>query len=116
LGAGKTVLAKGLCEGFGYTGNVTSPSYSLLNIYEAQFPIYHFDLYRLENAADLEDIGFSDYLYNGRGTSIVEWSDRVPGALPPESLEFNLRILGENKRQISIRFPESCYGGLGQSI
>ncbi len=78
LGAGKTIFAKGLAAGLGMKGYhlVCSPSFTILNIYEARFPIYHFDLYRLEESADILDLGWEDYL--DRGVVIVEWGDRIP--------------------------------------
>jgi tRNA threonylcarbamoyladenosine biosynthesis protein TsaE len=81
LGAGKTIFAKGIAAGLGLKDYhlVCSPSFTILNIYEARFPIYHFDLYRLEKDADILDLGWEDYL--DRGVVIVEWGERIPFAL-----------------------------------
>jgi tRNA threonylcarbamoyladenosine biosynthesis protein TsaE len=83
LGAGKTIFAKGLASGLGVkdTGQVTSPSYTILNIYQGKYPIFHFDLYRLESDAEIEDLGWEDYL--DRGVVVVEWGEKIRFALSP---------------------------------
>ena len=77
LGAGKTVFAKGVASGLGMkdTRRVCSPTFTIMNVYQAKFPIFHFDLYRLEQAADVLDLGWEDYLE--KGIVIVEWAERV---------------------------------------
>ncbi len=81
LGAGKTIFAKGIASGLGLEdhGLVCSPSFTLLNIYQAKFPVFHFDLYRLEKSDEIADLGLEDYL--DRGVIIVEWAERIPFAL-----------------------------------
>jgi len=77
LGAGKTVFARGIAAGLGI-GDVTevcSPSYVLINVYQARFPIYHIDLYRLQDEEEIEDLGWEDFL--GRGVVIVEWAEKL---------------------------------------
>lgn len=77
LGAGKTVFTKGFVQAMGGDSDqVRSPTFTLMNIYEASLPIYHFDLYRLESIDDLESIGFSEFA-RGEGISIIEWPDRI---------------------------------------
>ena len=77
LGAGKTIFAKGLASGLGVkdVGQVSSPSYTILNIYQGKFPIFHFDLYRLEKDAEILDLGWEDYL--DRGVVVVEWGEKI---------------------------------------
>jgi tRNA threonylcarbamoyladenosine biosynthesis protein TsaE len=77
LGAGKTCFAQGVARGLDIPEDepVTSPSYTLMNQYSGRLPLYHFDLYRLTGADDLEDLGFSDYL-DADGVTVVEWGDR----------------------------------------
>jgi len=92
LGAGKTVFARGVAEGLGYTGRVTSPTFTIMNIYEGgRLPLYHFDLYRLEGGLDdLEGIGYEDYFYAG-GVSLIEWPEMAEGAMPPGALRVELK-------------------------
>lgn len=83
LGAGKTVFAQGFARGLGYTGRVTSPTFTIMQIYEGgRLPIYHFDLYRLEGGVeDLEGIGYEDYFYAG-GVCLIEWPQMAKDAMP----------------------------------
>ena len=85
LGAGKTLLVQGLADGLGIKDTVNSPTFALLNVYEANFPVYHFDLYRLDDARDLFDIGFYE-LTEAKGLSIIEWPNKFPEELPDEYL------------------------------
>ena len=85
LGAGKTTLTRGLAQGLGCTGRVSSPTFTIVNEYDGPLPLFHFDMYRLKSAGDLFDIGWEDYL--GReGVCALEWSERVREALPPETI------------------------------
>jgi tRNA threonylcarbamoyladenosine biosynthesis protein TsaE len=103
LGAGKTIFAKGLASGLGLNdrGQVVSPSYTLVNVYEARVPIFHIDLYRIESEEEIDDLGWEDYL--GGGVVIVEWADRMP------PLEGAIRVFifidEDDSRRITIRAP-----------
>lgn len=77
LGAGKTCLTQGLARGLGVPEKeaITSPTYTLMNLYEGRLPLYHFDLYRLAEPDELEELGMEEYL-PGDGVAVVEWADR----------------------------------------
>ena len=85
LGAGKTALTRGLARGLGCTARVTSPTFTIVNEYGGNVPLFHFDMYRLRSSDELYDIGWDDYLARG-GVCAVEWSERVADALPPDSV------------------------------
>jgi tRNA threonylcarbamoyladenosine biosynthesis protein TsaE len=103
LGAGKTIFAKGIASGLGMRGwsQVCSPCFTIMNIYEARYPIYHFDLYRLEKKDDILDLGWEDYL--DRGVVIVEWGERVPFGL--EAIRVKIKKAKDDKRVIEISMP-----------
>ena len=86
LGMGKTAFTRGLAKGLGYSGRVTSPTFTIVNEYEGgRLPLFHFDMYRLEDDDALFDIGWEDYLDRG-GVCAVEWSEQVTEALPPDTI------------------------------
>ncbi len=103
LGMGKTAFTRGLARGLGCEGRVTSPTFAIVNEYEAAVPLFHFDLYRLSGPGELFDIGWEDYLNRG-GICAVEWSERAGDALPEETVfaAFSRCPENENWRQISI--------------
>jgi len=90
LGAGKTLLVQGLTNALGIEGIVNSPTFTILNVYEASFPIYHFDLYRLNDAEELLDVGFYEYT-EAQGLAIIEWPDKFPEELPNEYLWIDIK-------------------------
>ena len=82
LGAGKTAFAQGFAAGLGVKEDVTSPTFTILCVYESgRLPLYHFDVYRFEEAFELEDIGGDEYL-NGDGVCLIEWSEKIKDYLP----------------------------------
>jgi tRNA threonylcarbamoyladenosine biosynthesis protein TsaE len=90
----------------GVQEEVTSPTYTIVSEYEAFFqgtplPLYHIDAYRLSGEDDFENLGGRDLLY-GRGICLIEWSERIEGALPPETTWISLEISGENRRIIRV--------------
>ncbi len=107
LGAGKTAFTRGLARGLGYTGRVTSPTFTIVNEYEGKMPLFHFDMYRLEGEEDLFGIGWEDYLSRG-GVCAVEWSERVAGALPEGAVTVTISRHPESEdwRQITIEGAE----------
>lgn len=90
LGAGKTTMTRGLARGLGYNGRVTSPTFTLMNVYQGRCPVYHFDFYRL-GEAELDDLGLDDYL--GReGVSIIEWPEAGCRVLPTGALNIQIEL------------------------
>lgn len=101
LGAGKTAFTRGLAKGLGATDRVTSPTYTIVNEYlSGSMPLFHFDMYRLESADELFDIGWEDYLLRG-GVCAVEWSENVADAME-NAITVRIEKLSENTRKITI--------------
>ena len=97
LGMGKTAFTRGLARGLGYAGRVTSPTFTIVNEYEGgRLPLFHFDMYRLDDAGALFDIGWEDYLNRG-GVCAVEWSERVTDALPDGTVFVDIQRHAENE-------------------
>ena len=103
LGAGKTAFVSGMARALGVEERVTSPTFTIVNEYEGKGPpLFHFDMYRLEGAEELFDIGWEDYLDRG-GVCAVEWSENVTGAIEPDAVRVSiLRGDGDNDRVIAI--------------
>ncbi len=101
LGAGKTQLTKGLAVGLGVVEPVTSPTFNIMLVHEGRLALYHIDLYRLDTADQLEEIGYSDAI-EGEGVAAVEWGDRFPEARPAEAVEIGLHIAGDEERRIEV--------------
>ena len=84
LGVGKTIFSKGFATGLGITEPITSPTFTIVQVYEAEKPLYHFDMYRIEDEDELEMIGYEDYFY-GQGVCLVEWANNVEDVIPKEA-------------------------------
>jgi tRNA threonylcarbamoyladenosine biosynthesis protein TsaE len=102
LGAGKTHLVRFLAEGLGLADPrvVNSPTFVLIQEYDARLPVYHFDAYRLAGPADFLELGVEEY-FGGSGVCLVEWADRVAEALPAEHLRLTLAVTGETGRLLT---------------
>ena len=103
LGAGKTLFVQNLAKALGIEENVTSPTFNLMNTYEGKMVMYHFDLYRLEQEYELEDIGFYDYISDGDGLVVIEWADKFCDCLPDDYILLDIQRAEdvENQRILS---------------
>lgn len=91
LGAGKTVFVQGMASALDVEDIVTSPTFNILNVYEGRFPVYHFDLYRLDHSSELTDVGFYEYTSGNDGVAIIEWPDKFPEELPDNYLWIDIK-------------------------
>ena len=94
LGSGKTVFSKGFAQAMGID-DVTSPTFTIIKEYVGELPLYHMDVYRLEESD--ESIGFNDY-FNKGGISIIEWADIIKNKLPEERLDIKFKVIDEDTR------------------
>ena len=102
LGMGKTALTRGIAQGLGYTRRGTSPALPIVNEYLGETPLFHFDMYRLDDSDALFDIGWEDYLERG-GVCVVEWSENVADALPSDAIIVSIaRGEKDNERIITV--------------
>jgi tRNA threonylcarbamoyladenosine biosynthesis protein TsaE len=103
LGAGKTQLVKGLARGLGYRGQVTSPTFTLVNEYVGgRLPLYHIDLYRIKTAEEAIAFGIEDYL-PGKGVTVVEWPERIEALLPEGTQHWDIQVASLTERVIQRR-------------
>lgn len=102
LGAGKTVFVRGLAEGRGLNPEiVNSPSFTFINEYPGEQPLYHFDLYRLNDLAELVEIGFDEYI-SREGLVVIEWGERAAARIPGRYYHLTFHLLGQNEREITM--------------
>lgn len=99
LGAGKTAFTRGFASVIAPGENVCSPTYTIVNEYEGRVPLFHFDMYRIEDEDALDSIGFYDYL--GRGVIITEWSENIPYALPERYIKVEIEKISDSERRIT---------------
>ena len=106
LGVGKTVFTKGLAEGLEIGEPVSSPTFTIVQIYEGgRLPFYHFDVYRIGDIEEMDEIGYEDYIY-GEGVSLIEWADLIEEILPEHYTE--VRIEKEPERGFDYRRISIC--------
>ncbi|HKA61482.1 MAG TPA: tRNA (adenosine(37)-N6)-threonylcarbamoyltransferase complex ATPase subunit type 1 TsaE [Methylomirabilota bacterium] len=106
LGAGKTCFLQGLARGLGVTGDVTSPTFVLVNQYRGRLPVYHLDAYRTGSLTELVDLGLEEMLH-GDGVTVIEWADKLLPLLPARTIHVHLSGLGDEPREIRIQEPVS---------
>jgi tRNA threonylcarbamoyladenosine biosynthesis protein TsaE len=100
LGAGKTTFTKGLALSLGINETVTSPTFTIMRVYEdGKLPLYHFDMYRIENEDDLYELGFEHYIF-GNGVSVIEWNKLTD--LPNKVITVNIARIRDTEREFEI--------------
>ncbi|WP_210367907.1 tRNA (adenosine(37)-N6)-threonylcarbamoyltransferase complex ATPase subunit type 1 TsaE [Bacillus sp. REN3] len=110
LGAGKTTFTQGLAQGLEVKRNVNSPTFTIIKEYQGRLPLYHMDVYRVEDA--YEDLGFEEY-FEGNGVTVVEWAHLIEGQLPEELLLIQLFLEADGARKIvcepkGVRYEQLC--------
>ena len=107
MGAGKTTLIKAICEKLDVVDNTSSPTFSLVNVYETKRgdEVYHFDFYRIDDEMEAVDIGCEDYFYSGN-YCFIEWPEKIPSLLPEQNLKINIKLDEQNNRIISLSHYE----------
>ena len=97
LGTGKTAFARGIARGIGVSGIVNSPTFTILSVYQGRLPLYHFDLYRIEDEDELFELGMEEFL-DGDGVTVVEWAEKFTDYFPQEALSINICRESDNCR------------------
>lgn len=112
LGMGKTCFTRGLAKGLGFKGEVTSPTFALVNEYRGgRLDVFHFDMYRVGSWDDLYSTGYFEYLDEG-GVVVIEWSENIASALDNQTIYINIEVTGESSRRITVSrgeaFEDTC--------
>ncbi|MEE1279793.1 MAG: tRNA (adenosine(37)-N6)-threonylcarbamoyltransferase complex ATPase subunit type 1 TsaE [Oscillospiraceae bacterium] len=102
LGAGKTAFTRGLARGLNSRDSVSSPTFAIVNEYDGEIPLFHFDMYRIETLGELYSIGFFEYLERG-GICAIEWSENIYSALPEETVFVSIEQISQSQRKITVR-------------
>lgn len=110
LGAGKTLFVQNLAKALGVQGDITSPTFNLMNIYEGKISIFHFDLYRLEQEYELEEIGFYDYVEEPEGLVLIEWAEKFMDCLPENYISLEIQRTEQEQQRIL------CFELVGQEL
>lgn len=108
LGTGKTVFTQGFAEGLGIEEPVNSPTFTIVQVYEeGRLPLYHFDVYRIGDPEEMDEIGYEDYFY-GEGVSLVEWAELIEELIPAEAIQITIEKdldRGFDYRKVTIERP-----------
>lgn len=104
LGVGKTVFAKGFAEGLGITEPITSPTFTIMNIYDSgRLPLYHYDVYRIEDESEMDELGYEEYFF-GSGVTLIEWASQIPDCIPENAMHIVIKKdpeKGDDYREIT---------------
>ncbi len=113
LGSGKTVFTKGIANALGITETITSPTFSIIKEYDGELPLYHMDVYRLEDSD--ADIGIEEY-FNKGGVVVIEWADMIKDILPEERLDIKFKVIDEDKRALILTPHGKKYEDLCEAV
>lgn len=109
LGTGKTVFTQGFAAGLGISEAVNSPTFTIVQVYdEGRLPLYHFDVYRIDDIGEMDDIGYEDYFF-GQGVCLIEWSSQIEELIPADAVKISLEkdlTHGFDFRRITVRGEE----------
>lgn len=111
LGTGKTHLVKGIAEGLGINDIITSPTFTIVNEYKGRLPLYHFDVYRVNDPDEIEAIGFDEYIF-GSGICVIEWANYIKSLIPKEHMKIEIKKMPDsdvNCRKIDIIYNGKRY-------
>ncbi len=114
LAAGKTHFVQGLAKGMGISGTVTSPTFTILNFYDAPLPLAHFDFYRLKSEDELWNIGWEEYAAGG--VTVAEWAELFPDLIPGDAFTLHFAVTGETEREILISWESERFSDLGKEL
>lgn len=116
LGAGKTAFTIGLAKGLGIKETITSPTFTIVNEYKGRIPFFHFDVYRVYDEDELNEIGFAEYFYRN-GACCIEWADLIPQMLPEYRIEINIvNIDGEPDSRVVSAEIHGCSDELKSAL
>lgn len=115
LGTGKTTLTKSIAVSLGVEEYVTSPSYTIVNEYEGKYPVYHFDVYRINEIEELYEIGYEEYFF-GNGVTIIEWASMIMDLIPDDAFKVEIERLDDSVRKFVISAPEKTVIALKEVI
>ena len=101
LGAGKTAFVRGVAKALHSKDSVSSPTFAIVNEYDADIPLFHFDMYRIETLSELYSIGFFEYLESG-GICLIEWSENIYSALPEDTVFVKIEVIDETTRKFTV--------------
>lgn len=109
LGTGKTVFTQGFAAGLGISEAVNSPTFTIVQVYdEGRLPLYHFDVYRIDDIGEMDEIGYEDYFF-GQGVCLIEWSSQIEELIPADAVKISLEkdlTRGFDFRRITVRGEE----------
>lgn len=117
LGAGKTCFTAGLARGLGVGDDYTiaSPTFTFMNEYPGRCRLYHFDVYRLNQISELDDLGYEEYV-SGKGVVAIEWAEKIAGALPSDTVVIHFHYVDETRRIINFSGPQKKIRDLVRDI